>query len=428
MISLRENISVALAAILANKMRSALTMLGIIIGISAVITIVSIGSGQGKLMQDKMNNQGFANITINASQTEGTEKSDDKPIVIDMALLGEVCNNHKDDIDGVSLDINMSDINEDWINDYVKTKRGSSEVYLKFTSEAFWITSKFTFLAGAPLTTSDFRNGSQSIILTESQAKKLFGSVSEECIGKTVDCYFLNIYSTFTVKGVIKQPMDIYASNYYDDPLTGAFKTAPFSYIPYKCYEKMTGKKYDFTSVTVIPRKGSSSDQILSLLSALESELSAKAPEYLTYKTTSMVDFIKETGESSRNQFLVTALVAAIALLVGGIGVMNIMMVSITERTREIGTRKALGATNSSLLFQFITEAILLCLIGGIIGIILGIIFGVIACNIMKVPYVLEPLSIIVSVVFSLLIGGFFGYYPASRAARMDPIEALRYE
>ena len=107
---------------------------------------------------------------------------------------------------------------------------------------------------------------------------------------------------------------------------------------------------------------------------------------------------------------------------------MNIMMVSITERTREIGTRKALGATNASLLFQFITEAVLLCLIGGLIGIVLGIIFGIIACRAMDVPYVLEPLSILISVLFSLLIGGFFGYYPASRAAKMDPIEALRYE
>jgi putative ABC transport system permease protein len=142
----------------------------------------------------------------------------------------------------------------------------------------------------------------------------------------------------------------------------------------------------------------------------------------------SMKEQLKQMNAMLNTQKNAFMAIGAIALLVGGIGVMNIMMVSITERTREIGTRKALGATNASLLFQFITEAVLLCLIGGLIGIILGIIFGIIACRAMGVPYVLEPLSIVISVLFSLLIGGFFGYYPASRAAKMDPIEALRYE
>ena len=164
------------------------------------------------------------------------------------------------------------------------------------------------------------------------------------------------------------------------------------------------------------------------LLESFKADMNAKAPDYMEYSARSNIDYIKQTADTTRNQFMVTALVAAIALIVGGIGVMNIMMVSITERTKEIGTRKALGATNGSLLLQFITEAILLCLIGGFIGIILGIIFGIVACNVMKLPYILEPLSIIISVVFSLLIGTFFGYYPASRAAKMDPIEALRYE
>ena len=120
--------------------------------------------------------------------------------------------------------------------------------------------------------------------------------------------------------------------------------------------------------------------------------------------------------------------IAGISLLVGGIGVMNIMLVSITERTREIGTRKALGAKNSSIRFQFIIESMILCLIGGILGILVGFLLGAIAASILGYSAAVPVAAIIVAVGFSMVIGIFFGYYPANKAARMDPIEALRYE
>ena len=122
------------------------------------------------------------------------------------------------------------------------------------------------------------------------------------------------------------------------------------------------------------------------------------------------------------------AIVAGIALLVGGIGVMNIMLVSITERTREIGTRKALGAPNSSIRMQFIVEAVVICIVGGIIGIIIGVTAGVLLANALGTPAAPSVFSIILSLSFSMAIGVFFGYYPANKAAKMDPIEALRYE
>ena len=122
------------------------------------------------------------------------------------------------------------------------------------------------------------------------------------------------------------------------------------------------------------------------------------------------------------------AVIAGIALLVGGIGVMNIMLVSITERTREIGTRKALGAPNSSIRLQFIVESIVICLIGGILGIILGVILGISFANFLGTAAVPSVESIIISLSFSMAIGVFFGYYPANKAAKMDPIDALRYE
>lgn len=126
--------------------------------------------------------------------------------------------------------------------------------------------------------------------------------------------------------------------------------------------------------------------------------------------------------------FIAIAFIAGISLLVGGISVMNIMLVSITERTREIGTRKALGAKNSSIRLQFIIEAVILCLLGGVFGIILGFILGAVAASLLGYAASAPVAAIIGSVVFSMIIGVFFGYYPANKAARLDPIEALRYE
>ena len=147
-------------------------------------------------------------------------------------------------------------------------------------------------------------------------------------------------------------------------------------------------------------------------------EISAMSMESIVESMTSMLSTIS----------LAIAAIGGISLLVGGIGVMNIMLVSITERTREIGTRKALGATNGSIRLQFITESIVICIVGGMLGIILGMIIATVATNMMG--YAVSPsiTGIVVSVTFSLLIGVFFGYYPANKAAKLNPIEALRYE
>jgi putative ABC transport system permease protein len=144
--------------------------------------------------------------------------------------------------------------------------------------------------------------------------------------------------------------------------------------------------------------------------------------------TSTMTSMMESMNDMISTVSLAIAFIAGISLLVGGIGVMNIMLVSITERTREIGTRKALGAKNSSIRLQFIIESVILCLVGGILGIILGFALGAIASNILGYSASVPVMSVIVSVGFSMIIGVFFGYYPANKAAKMNPIEALRYE
>lgn len=147
-----------------------------------------------------------------------------------------------------------------------------------------------------------------------------------------------------------------------------------------------------------------------------------------TVSASSISNLVESMTEMLNTVSLGISAIAAISLLVGGIGVMNIMMVSVTERTREIGTRKALGAPASAIRMQFITESVILCLIGGVIGVVLGIAAGVGLSTLMQVPGKPTISSIVVAVGFSMAIGVFFGYYPANKAAKLDPIEALRYE
>ncbi|MBO5489736.1 MAG: FtsX-like permease family protein [Eubacterium sp.] len=159
----------------------------------------------------------------------------------------------------------------------------------------------------------------------------------------------------------------------------------------------------------------------------MNNEFYAQNDEYQISATT-MSSVTNSMNDMISNVSVAIAFIAGISLLVGGIGVMNIMLVSITERTREIGTRKALGAKNSSIRLQFIIESMILCLIGGILGIIMGLVLGSVAASLLGVSASAPFMAIVGSVLFSMAIGVFFGYYPANKAAKMNPIEALRFE
>ena len=175
-------------------------------------------------------------------------------------------------------------------------------------------------------------------------------------------------------------------------------------------------------------------DTSVSSVSAFANQVEAFfAPYYASndnyeIATSTMESMTESMSEMVHTVSLAISLIAGISLLVGGIGVMNIMLVSITERTREIGTRKALGATNGSIRLQFIIESMVLCLVGGCLGIVLGLILGSVAASVLGYSATAPVAAIFVAVLFSMVVGVFFGYYPAKRAANMSPIDALRYE
>lgn len=199
-------------------------------------------------------------------------------------------------------------------------------------------------------------------------------------------------------------------------------------YIPLKTAMNFNNENTDtYQYLQIVTKVGTDGDELAAKLKSFFE------PYYRNNRNYEISTFTLESMTSMLTQMLSTitiaiSVIAGIALLVGGIGVMNIMLVSITERTREIGTRKALGATNASIRMQFIIEAMIICLIGGIFGIILGIGGGSFASKLLGYPAEPSIKSIVISIVFSMSIGVFFGYYPANKAAKMNPIDALRYE
>ena len=410
-----EYIKIALMNIRGNKARSFLTMLGIIIGISSVILIVSAGNGfkVGISRQLDALVGGFIQIYADVPVDEA-----------DTIMFND------DDIDAIYEKVphvkGATDIWRMGANGSAQTTKGTFSVAPMFGNESM------QFYDGAPIAKGRYFNkiesqsGAKVCVINERGAKKLFGTT--DVVGLELSMSMWGITEDYTIVGIKKD----------DDSLAKQMTMGSYGdvsmEIPITLLEELYGYYTEEFSSFIVFADSSEyvTDISKQVQSLLEARYNVRGKDYIQ-----SMDMASQVGMISDILNYVTIfimLVAGIALIVGGIGVMNIMLVSVTERTKEIGIRKALGAKTGSILFQFLMEAVIITLIGGFVGIVLGVLGAKGICGLASsmgmgnMEAVIDPKVVLAATGFSSLIGIFFGIYPARKAAKLSPIEALRHE
>jgi len=428
-----ENISLALSSLKANKMRALLTMLGIIIGIMSIIAIMTIGDAMTASVSGSLSTLGANNITLSVQEKgeetnangmygmaemrgmRGSGASGKNPSSDDLItdkMLEDMLANFPTLISGVSISHSTG-------NAQAKNGEKYANVSISGVNADFTKADNVAMLSGSFITESDVKNKNRSAVVSDRFVQNMFTDGTDP-IGQSVKIYKPSVIEIYTIIGVYRYESFGYFGSVSDRDISTTF------YIPVTTAKQdMLEKNYNY--VTVI---GSDSGDVNDLTNRLQRYFDNIYANNKDFKIsvsnyTSMLDSITE---SLNTMSVAIAFIAGISLLVGGIGVMNIMLVSVTERTKEIGTRKALGAKNYHIQIQFVTEAMIIASIGGIIGLLLGIGIGALATGFFGVELVISPVTTIGSVLFSMVVGIFFGIYPANKAAKLDPIDALRYE
>jgi len=401
-------IRVAFRALVRNKMRAALTMLGIIIGVSAVIAMVSIGQGASASVQAQIESIGTNLLFVSAgAQNVGGVRSG----------TGDTGNQNLtvDDLDAIKREVPSVSMVTPSVNARSQLVAGNMNWNTNVTgvSEQYPDVRKWPVATGSFFTDADVRTAARVIVIGRTLADNLYPGADP--IGQ--DIRVMNL--PFRVVGVLAAKGQDQQGRDQDDV---AF--APFTTVQ----KKILGRdRIQIAYVSAISQDATytAQSQITELLRQRH-KLTANEPDDFTVRN--MTDIAEAANETSKTMTILLACIAGVSLLVGGIGIMNIMLVSVTERTREIGIRMAIGARSSAVRSQFLIESIVLSLTGGAIGIILGVVLSLAIPAFLGWPTLVSMMAIVGSVLFSAAVGIFFGYYPARKAASLDPIEALRYE
>ncbi len=399
----------ALEALRANVMRSALTMLGIVIGVAAVILVVAIGSGAREVVVQQIRSLGSNLLVIDSlgGASSGNHGSGPKFL-------------REGDAVAVSREVPAVTASVSVIRGNVQVVRSDANqlTTLWGVTPDFLVARDWDLAEGRNFTAEENSAGSKVVLLGDSVAHALFGDADP--VGEVVRIQRL----PFTVIGLLESKGQTSSGKDQDDLIIAPLKTVRTRVlgvnpaVPDRI-DSILIKADDGADMTAV-------EQDVRGLLREKHRLAVEQEDDFTVKNLAEVLQIKEA--SAKALASLVAAVASVSLLVGGIGIMNIMLVSVIERTREIGIRMAVGARRRDILAQFLVEAVTLSFIGGCIGLILGIVGAGITAWIAKWPWIISPLAILLAVGFSVSVGVLFGFYPARRAAWLDPIEALRHE
>ena len=396
---------IAIKEIRRNILRSILTILGIVIGVASVIAMVMIGDGTTANVTANIEKLGSNMLNVRVGQEKRGAPRDDnsaKPFKIEdiTAIKNEVAN-----LKGVTAE------NSSMANVVFGNKSNSSLIV--GTTNDYFIIKDWEVEQGRIFEEGELSSGKSVCILGTTVVKNLFGD--ENPIGATIRIknFPCSVIGVLASKG---------ASSFGRDQDEVVIT-------PLKMYQRKIQGNLDVSTIIVsVMEEKYIEDAKEQIISLMQDRRAVKVGEADNFHIRDMKDILNTMTSTTKMLTYLLGSIAAISLLVGGIGIMNIMLVSVTERTREIGIRLAIGAMQSEVLLQFLIEAIVLSTWGGIIGIFLGLGVGYGVVQIFELPYIINTQIILISFIFSTLIGVVFGYFPARKAARLNPIDALRYE
>lgn len=400
-----DTIRDALKSLMSNRLRSFLSMLGIIIGVGAVIAVIAISSGAEKQVLDRLNNLGTNLITISPGVTRGNAGQRSRQVTniftYDMAKeMEDFCPS----VTKVTPYIDSSGL--------AVYESVNMQGRMRATEPDFFDMVDLEIESGRMFTEAEMSENQFVVVLGSEIAEELFSGANP--LGKSFKMSRENQNYSFTVVGVLKEKGQVMFSN-YDNQI----------FLPLSTYmSRLNRTRYvdGFTAQAI------SSTEAATAVQQLEYLFYQKFGKLDTFNVMSQTEMLSMASDYTRTFKILLSGIASIALLVGGIGIMNITLVSVTERTREIGIRKALGAKRHIIWLQFLIESCTISLSGGLIGLLFGVAAGMIISRVGGWPFYVTPVSAVIAIGFSTGIGLFFGIYPASRAAKLDPVNALSYE